>query len=1417
MRRGAETLFLGSYVNKIDAKGRLATPARFRRALDVEKGGAIYCIPSTDEPCLECGGADYIETLLASIAALDPFSRERRSLERTVTAKITEVSLDKEGRVVLPQSLRTHASLNGEALFAGLGHSFQIWNPAEFDKVLAEEEKIVGDAKLGVVSYAAHAPVMVSEVLAALAPRAGGVYVDATFGGGGYTRAILKAAECTVFGFDRDRSALDRARNWAGEFGDRLRLVNRPFAQMMEGLREAEVAAVDGVVFDLGVSSMQLDEAERGFSFRHEGPLSMRMDGGKPDAGDVVAAASAQELAAIFRIYGEEKRSGVIAKAIVAARAAGPIVTTTSLAAIVEKAAPSPASKIHPATRVFQALRIFINDELGQLAAGLRAAESLLRPAGRLAAAESVPESQEALQVKACGGRTRHAARAQTRIMMCAVVFVFIFAALGVRLAYISFGQIKPSARLASVNLADAQRPEIVDRQGALLATDLPMIALEVAGREVWDAREAAVKLAEVLPEIDSAALEEKLREGRYVEVRADLTPLEREAVFNLGLPGVRFAARVKRFYPQADLGAHVVGHAEPGKGGVMGLEKVANTRRDNRFVGAVPGFAPRYAILISFDDPQPTEETYGYATAGSKPRISVSGEITVRLSELAGEICPSDPMVAGLTADSRAVEKGFLFAALPGAVVDGSRFIPQAENLGAAAVLAAPGATTRLPLIVDENPRRRLAAMAAAFFFASAIDDCRNNRLGRNLQLVDLAPTPSGLEIKVHANGVAYNLQLPLIGAFQAENALLAAGIVIVSGEPAERVLPLLEKLSGVPGRMQRAGEISFAKGEAGVYVDYAHTPDAVATALKAIRPHAKGRIIAIIGAGGDRDKTKRQLMGAAASRYADAVIVSDDNPCMEDPAAIRREVLKGCPEAREIGDRREAITEGVAKLMAGDVLLIAGKGHETGQQELINSNLWTAYEAAAATGGVLCARGDDAKEWVAEEWSANGISIDTRSLKPGDMFVALRDARDGHEFLQHAFEAGATVALVARAPEDAPEGAPLLVVGDTLDGLRDLAIAARTRNFGKRIAVTGSAGKTSTKEILRGVLSASGAVHAADKSFNNHWGVPLTLARLPMRADYGVFEIGMNHAGEITPLTKLVRPHAAIVTTVGAAHLEFFDSIEGIAEAKAEIFTGLAPGGVAILPIDNEYFLLLKKRAEEAGAAGFITFGESDGADFQLTRYAPAESGAQIAIKIKGARREVSVGIPGRHQAVNMLAALAAADAVGADLEVALDALAGLKPAEGRGARLLIAVDGGEATLIDESYNANPASMAAAISLLGATPVKQGGRRIAVLGEMLELGPEAPVLHANLAKVLVAAKVDRVYAAGDLMRHLWDVLPPQMRGLYAGSAVGLVGPVEDAVAPGDVVMVKGSNASKVSAIARALSQRGKQEESTL
>lgn len=471
------------------------------------------------------------------------------------------------------------------------------------------------------------------------------------------------------------------------------------------------------------------------------------------------------------------------------------------------------------------------------------------------------------------------------------------------------------------------------------------------------------------------------------------------------------------------------------------------------------------------------------------------------------------------------------------------------------------------------------------------------------------------------------------------------------------------------------------------------------------------------------------------------------------------------------------------------------------------MTASLWTAYEAAAATGGALCARGGDPDRWIAEEWAADGISIDTRTLKKGEMFVALNDVRDGHDFIENAFAAGASAALVARAPDNTPDGAPLLVVPDTLEALRDLARAARRRNFGKRIGVTGSAGKTSVKEMLRTALGALGSVHAADKSFNNHWGVPLTLAKLPMHTDYGVFEIGMNHAGEITPLTRLVEPHVAIITTIAPAHLEFFGTTEKIAEAKAEIFLGITKGGVAILPIDNEHFGLLKGRAEEAGVTRIISFGEHKDADFRLADCKLSDDSTAIKAAFGGKTLNYKLGAPGKHQAVNSLAVLAAVSAVGGSVERAAAALAEHGAAEGRGARREVELaGGGKILLIDESYNANPASMAAALALLGAAKPKRGGRRVAVLGEMRELGPQGPALHAGLAEPLTAAKVDRLYVAGDLMKHLWEKAPPAMRGKSAPDAKSLTPVVIGELRDGDIVMVKGSNASKVSEIVRAL-----------
>ncbi len=440
------------------------------------------------------------------------------------------------------------------------------------------------------------------------------------------------------------------------------------------------------------------------------------------------------------------------------------------------------------------------------------------------------------------------------------------------------------------------------------------------------------------------------------------------------------------------------------------------------------------------------------------------------------------------------------------------------------------------------------------------------------------------------------------------------------------------------------------------------------------------------------------------------------------------------------------------------------------------------------------------------------DGLSIDSRTLQKGDAFFAIQgDSRDGHDFVEGALKAGAGVAVVTRAnAKRFAADAPLLLVDDVLQALRDLARAARERiAHAKVIAVTGSVGKTGTKEALRLALSADGETHASASSYNNHWGVPLSLARCPASVKYAVFEIGMNHAGEITPLTQMVRPHVAIVTTVEPVHLEYFGSVEKIADAKAEIFLGLEPGGVAVLNRDNNQFDRLVTAAKVAKAGRIVTFGEDDHADAFLVRYSLQPDGSTVEAIILGEPVTYKLGAPGRHMVQNSLAVLAAASLAGADLALAALALANFKPAVGRGARFTLQVPGGPALLIDESYNANPASMAAAIALLGQAEVGAQGRRIAVLGDMLELGSEGEALHRGLAPALAAAGVDLVFCSGPLMHALWQALPSARRGGYAVTAAELQPAVLDAIRPGDAVMVKGSLGSKMGPIVKALEDR--------
>lgn len=453
----------------------------------------------------------------------------------------------------------------------------------------------------------------------------------------------------------------------------------------------------------------------------------------------------------------------------------------------------------------------------------------------------------------------------------------------------------------------------------------------------------------------------------------------------------------------------------------------------------------------------------------------------------------------------------------------------------------------------------------------------------------------------------------------------------------------------------------------------------------------------------------------------------------------------------------------------------------------------LWTSDELAAATAGAV----------FGGPFTVGGVSIDSRSVEPGDLFVALAGVRDGHEFATGALASGAAAILASR-----PVDGPHLLVEDTFVALEKLGVAARERNHGRRAAITGSVGKTSVTQAVAACLALAGRWHSSVKSYNNHIGVPLTLARMPRDTERAVFEIGMNHEGEITPLSKFVRPHVVAITTVGPVHIENFpDGEAGVAKAKAEIFAGLEPGGVAVLNADNAWFDLLKAEALKVGAT-VRSFGSGEGVDARLVDFVAGEERATVHAVIDGEAVAFPLLQTGLHWGLNSLCVLLTVEAMDMPRATALAGLAGFAPLAGRGAETTVAVAGGAFTLIDESYNANPISMNAAFRTLGGR--KATGRRIVALTDMLELGGQGADFHAGLAAPINAAGIDLVYCAGPLMKSLWDALPSTRRGGYAGSAAELAPRIVEAVKPGDLVMVKGSNGSRASVIAAALASLG-------
>ncbi len=462
------------------------------------------------------------------------------------------------------------------------------------------------------------------------------------------------------------------------------------------------------------------------------------------------------------------------------------------------------------------------------------------------------------------------------------------------------------------------------------------------------------------------------------------------------------------------------------------------------------------------------------------------------------------------------------------------------------------------------------------------------------------------------------------------------------------------------------------------------------------------------------------------------------------------------------------------------------------------MSAPLWTWPEVAAALKGAPL--GDMPEGFC-------GVSFDSREITGGELFFAIRGVRmDGHAFAAGALRAGAGAAVVSSPDEEMTGAGPVIVVPDTLQALQALGRAGRARVKGSIIGVTGSVGKTTTKDMLALAFSDIGRTHAARASFNNHWGVPLTLARMPRETRFGIIEMGMNAPGEIAALTAMARPHVAVVTQVAESHIGAFGDLAAIARAKAEIFTGLEAAGVAVLNRDMPHFGILQAAAKDAGAAEILTYGRHEEADIRLLDAASGEACVCVHARAGGQDISYRVGMPGMHVAQNSLAVVGAAMALKADLSVVIQALARMRPPKGRGERTRLAAPGGDILLIDESYNANPASMRAALAALAESEPGRGGRRIAVLGDMLELGEMGAELHAALADELEAARVDVLYVSGPLMAHLWEAAPAHLRGARVAQAAELPKILRGDLRAGDVVMVKGSLGSKMGPVAQAL-----------
>lgn len=665
----------------------------------------------------------------------------------------------------------------------------------------------------------------------------------------------------------------------------------------------------------------------------------------------------------------------------------------------------------------------------------------------------------------------------------------------------------------------------------------------------------------------------------------------------------------------------------------------------------------------------------------------------------------------------------------------------------------------------------------------------------GFDLKIEQLQALPDGQLLTLRHGKVVRDIKLNVFGSFQALNLLCAVGMASSLGYDVERLLSYLPQLKAPKGRL----DLVATKNGGNIFVDYAHTPDAVKNVLMSLRPHTKGRLIVVMGCGGNRDTGKRSLMGAIANELADVVYITDDNPRFEDSSLIRKSIKDTCPKGIEIADRREAICQAVKLLKNGDTLVVCGKGHETGQ--LIDGVSFPFDDTAEVLMAVNTQK--DKPIWdnlsikkalgvdTIDSLAISGISIDTRTLNPGDLFIALKGEKlDGHQFVAMAVEKGASACLVDHLI-DGVQKERQIVVSNTLKALHQMASYARKQSKAIFIGITGSSGKTTTKEMLKTCLETQGIVGATKGNFNNELGVPITLASLPVDAKYAIIEMGMNHQGEISKLTQMVKPDVSVITMIGTAHQEFFKSSKEIALAKAEIFDGQRAGTFAILNKNSLYYDILAEKAHEKDLK-IISFGETDSADIYIKRYEISDM-CKIKMSYKNQDYNYQIHFLGKHFAMNSLAVLAAVDAVNIHVFEVLDAISQTKPIAGRGLMKKVSLPTGEEiTLIDDCYNANPSSMQASLNVLGS---QMGGRRIAVLGQMMELGDSAAKMHADLLHFILKNKIDKVFTVGCLMKHLYDILPSSIRGKHVETVQELIRVLPSKLIENDIVLVKGSN----------------------